>query len=144
MGSLSSRCSVGLLLCYCKYWCLCSSGGNSHPRQEKEGRAQQHSGCNEKGCCQEGVTCIIGQINLYLQIYSFVHVSYDFGHFCLILTAISSCSNGVSFLRSYWWSIIWLFVFPKPNCANQCKKYAALFKRMWAFWPKPATQTGRT
>lgn len=35
------------------------TGGNSHPRQEKEGRAQQHSGRNEESCCQEGVTCIV-------------------------------------------------------------------------------------
>uniref|UniRef100_A0A8C2K3D5 Large ribosomal subunit protein eL36 n=1 Tax=Cyprinus carpio TaxID=7962 RepID=A0A8C2K3D5_CYPCA len=32
------------------------TGGNSHPCQEKEGRAQQHSGRHEESCCQEGVT----------------------------------------------------------------------------------------
>lgn len=74
-SSLSYKCAIGLLY-YCKYRCLCSPGGNSHPCQEKEGRAQQHFGCNEKGCCQEGVTCIIGQINLYSQIYSFACVFF--------------------------------------------------------------------
>uniref|UniRef100_A0AAZ3SVN1 60S ribosomal protein L36 n=1 Tax=Oncorhynchus tshawytscha TaxID=74940 RepID=A0AAZ3SVN1_ONCTS len=28
---------------------------NSHPRQEKEGRAQQCSGCHEESRCQEGL-----------------------------------------------------------------------------------------
>uniref|UniRef100_A0A6Q2Y1U4 Large ribosomal subunit protein eL36 n=1 Tax=Esox lucius TaxID=8010 RepID=A0A6Q2Y1U4_ESOLU len=30
---------------------------NSHPCQEKEGRAQQCPGCHEEGRCQEGLSC---------------------------------------------------------------------------------------
>lgn len=97
--SLSCKCFVGLLIAVSGIF----PGGNAHPCQEKEGRAQQHSGCNEKGCCQEGVTCIIRQINLYLQISRctcvFLTSSIIAGRFWSFhgwrLTVVGSFSNGV-------------------------------------------------
>ncbi len=67
-------------VCVCPCVCVCvCAGGNSHPRQEKEGRAQQHSGRDEESCCQEGVARVMTN--------KCVYVNTSFGLLSFIETA---------------------------------------------------------
>lgn len=47
--------------------CVSPPDWHSHPRQEKEGRAEQRVGCHEESGCQKRLICSLIKLNVRLK-----------------------------------------------------------------------------